>query len=113
MRAYGAAVRIVIARLLLILSVLLMPLGMAPAGASAPVHSAMAGMSSHCPDQQTGHGAKGGMADCAMACASALPAGEQTRATPRLIGSPLPPMATIEPLHGLHPDIATPPPKFS
>lgn len=112
MSAYGLAVRILIARLLLIISVLLMPFGMAPA-ASAPVHAAMAGMSSDCPDQQTGHSGKHGMADCAMACGSALPADEERRDTPQLMAAPSPAMTASEPLHGLHPDIATPPPKLS
>ena len=102
-----------IARLLLILSVVLMPLGMAPTEASVSIHSGMAGMSSHCPDQHPGHGAKGALADCAMACASALPAGEEIRDSLPFFDAQLPDVATIDPLHGIHPEMATPPPRLS
>src|SRR4051812_29913850 len=73
----------VIGRLLVLLAVLLMPLGMGSAAASAhPVdhHAMMAGSAmEHCPDQSSKHEHNDGLAMCSMACASALPAQELVR----------------------------------
>jgi hypothetical protein len=98
----------------LLLAVLLMPLGMAPAAASAPDHPIMANMSmGHCPDQNSHHDAKGTIAECTMACASALPAVDRAASGPLLIVcEPVIPVGTQR-LHGLHPETATPPPKRS
>jgi hypothetical protein len=106
----------IVARLLLLLSVLLMPLGMGPAAASAPSgHQAMmAGTSmDHCPEQSNKHERSEGMAFCSMACASALPAqdlarNEMCRRRHQLVAPAIGHMLT-----GIHPEIATPPPRIA
>lgn len=101
------------ARLLLILAVLLMPFGMAPA-AAGPARSTHAAMPmQHCPEQAPNHGAKGGIAECTMACSAALPPGEAPPAQPRLIACAPALFEALRQLHGLHPDTATPPPRRS
>jgi hypothetical protein len=101
-----------LARLSLILTVLLMPLGMAPAQAVAPSHHAAAMPMPHCPDQQH-KPAKGGIAECTMACAAALPAIGAASSKPfRIVCVPERP-AAAQRLDGLHPDTATPPPRRS
>lgn len=105
----------VVGRLLLLLAVLLMPLGMAPAAASAsPVghHQMMAGMGmEHCPDRSNKHDEDKGLAMCSMACASALPAQELARdEIPLRRHQHLIPMVAHT-LRGILPEIATPPPK--
>lgn len=110
MSGYEGPVRSVIARLLLLVAVLVMPLGMAaPAGAHPAMDMAMM---SHCPDQAPAHQQpKGALAACTMACSAALPAMD------RVAGEPLLPVpmtiaeAPAHPLRGLHPETATPPPK--
>ena len=102
-------------KLLILLSVLLMPLGMAPASAASQhSHSAMS-MSmpmQHCP-QPGPQQDEPGIADCAMACAAALPALSETAPErPMIVGQPEQP-ASAQLLHGLHPETATPPPKRS
>jgi hypothetical protein len=97
-----------IPRLLALIAVLLMPLGMATPAAAHP----MADMAmSHCPDQPSHHQQKAWSAECTMACASALPAfdraEDQIGPVARVAFVSLP----AQPLHGLHPDTATPPPK--
>jgi hypothetical protein len=107
----------VIARLLVLLAVLIMPLGMAPAAASAsPVgHRAMmAGMArGHCSDQSNKDEHNDGLAMCSMACASALPAQDVAHDGPPLrhhqLGIPI----ITQTLHGVLLEIATPPPKFA
>ena len=103
-----------VSRLLLALSVVLMPLGMAPAPASASHRSAMTEMPmGHCPDQAPTHDPKAGIPECTMACAAAVPAGGAAVGEPLLIVcDPIRPGAA-EPLHGLHPETATPPPRRS
>jgi hypothetical protein len=101
-------------KLLVLLALLLMPFGMVPASAAAqPAHSGTMSMPmQHCPEpaQQPD---KGGIADCAMACAAALPAmGKAVAEPPFIICAPQQP-STVELLHGLNPETATPPPKRS
>lgn len=111
-KRYREPVRTVVAKLLLLFSLLLMPLGMTPAAAASQQQHAMAAMPmGHCDEQAPRHESKGSPAECTMACASALPAGdyvvEQPLASEPLFIAPVPaPM-----LHGLHPDPGTPPPK--
>ena len=103
-----------LARLILLIAVLLMPLGMTPAAATANGHSDMATMQmGHCDDQVPTRHMKGGIADCAMACSAALPAAEFVRSE-----LPLPTCSIARPtaaqvLHGVHPETATPPPKLA
>jgi hypothetical protein len=99
-----------ILRLLALVAVLVMPLGMATPAAARPITDMAM---SHCPDQGSHHQQKRALVECTMACASALPAFDRT-------DDEIAPIARLEfvslpaqPLHGLHPDTATPPPKAS
>jgi hypothetical protein len=104
-----------ISRLILLISVLLMPFGMTAAPASS-MHHAMSGSMpmQHCPDeQQPSHHSKATFVECTMACASALPATEAAaHEPPMLVCTPVLP-ATAQRLTGLHPKTATPPPRHS
>jgi hypothetical protein len=113
MKVYAPLVHKMLARLILLIGVLFMPLGMTPATAAAHEH-AMSGMPmGHCDDGSTKHHAKGGIAECTMACAAALPAADTPNDDIAPIGRmPIRPEAS-QVLHGLHPDTATPPPKLS
>ena len=103
-----------LARLVLLIAVLLMPLGMAPAAATAThEHADMASMPmGHCDEKAPSHHMKGGIADCAMACSAALPAAELVRDEPPLPACSPAPRVAEQALHGLHPETATPPPKL-
>lgn len=102
-------------KLLVLIAVLVMPFGMSAAPASSAHHAPATSMPmGHCPDQSSGHDSmKGGIAECTMACAGALPAAV------RSAGYRLKPVAELRfatasrSLHGLDPDTATPPPKLS
>lgn len=97
-------------RLIVLIAVLMMPFGMA----QAPASPLEAGMSmGHCVDQGSGQGSKHGLAECTMACAAALPALDARVDHPLLIVSEHVLSGTSEPLHGLHPRIATPPPRLA
>ena len=100
-------------KLLALFAVLLLPLGMAPAAASATHHN-MASMSMpHCPEQGSNHRLKAAFAECTMACSAALPALDRCTAPPLPIArEPVRP-ALARHLSDLHPDIATPPPKHA
>jgi hypothetical protein len=102
------------ARLLLIVAVLFMPLGMAPAAASVAHNAPEASMAmDHCDQSGSSHDRKSGIAECMMVCAAALPASYNGSGTPPLvICEPVRPASTA-PLHGLHRETATPPPKRS
>jgi hypothetical protein len=102
-----------LARMLLLFAVLLMPLGMSPAAAAPVHHETAAGMPSHCPDQLPGHEKRAGIAECTMACAAALPAVQAPAAEAPALRAEPPRFAAADPLHGLHPETATPPPKAS
>ncbi|MGE5563022.1 MAG: hypothetical protein ACM3ZV_06890 [Bacillota bacterium] len=114
MTRYAAGVRQLFARVVLLLSVLLMPLGMTPAAAGAAAHHAMAAMPlGHCDGQAPKHDAKAGFAECTMACSAALPAADLPTgesAPPERVPLKAPAAAI---LRGVHPDIATPPPRLA
>jgi hypothetical protein len=105
-----------IAKFLIMLAVLVMPFGMAPAAAAHPSQDAMAmhaGMAmQHCPEPSSDqHQPKGAMAACTMACASALPAMDLVRSEP-LDPRAAPAIASVDSgIDGLHPETATPPPR--
>ena len=103
-----------IAKLMVLIAVLLMPLGMS----AAPAAAAHRGMSAsvpmkHCPDQSPSHDSKSGFVECTMACSAALPAAELPQERRVLTASIPREPAAAHFLHGIHPDIATPPPKAS
>lgn len=112
-RPYVAGMASAILRLLAVISVLLMPLGMAAAPAAAHGHAAAAMAMQHCPDPSPKSHAANGFGACTMACSAALPAvdlaGEQP---PHILCAPLLPAST-QLDEGLVPETATPPPKFS
>ena len=102
-------------KLLVLIAVLIMPFGMSAAPASSAHNAPATSMPmGHCPDQGSGHdGTKGGIAECTMACAAALPVVVRPSGY-RLKLVPEPTFAVASrSLHGLHPDTATPPPKLS
>lgn len=103
-----------LSRLLLALAVVLMPFGMSPVPARVSHRSTMTQMPmGHCPDQAPAHAMKGGIPECTMACSAAVPASGAAVGEPFLIVcDPIRPGAS-EPLHGLHPETATPPPRHS
>lgn len=103
-----------LSRLLLLVSLLLMPLGMIPAHAAASHDHMSAEMPmGHCPDQDSDQSDKRGFAECTMACAAGLPAAEGRAEAPVIIDSDRAMPAAVHRLHGLHPETATPPPKLS
>jgi hypothetical protein len=113
-RMNGAMAQLV-GKLLVLMAMLLMPLGMSAAPAAAVAHhAASASMPmGHCPDQNTGDDMKSGVAECTMACAAALPAIDPPGQQRLLIACQPVEQSAAEPLHGLHPETATPPPKRS
>ena len=102
-----------VAKLLVLLAVLLMPLGNDPGAASASHH----GNGEHADGSLSRSGArhdmKSGIAECTMVCAAALPAVEFTPDRPIMaIAQPLA-AASAHRLHGLHPETDPPPPRQS
>lgn len=113
MSGYAALVRMLAVRFMVLVAVLLMPLGMTPAAAGPHEPMAIDMTKGHCPGQSSHHEMKGGIAECTMACAGALPAADLANHEPLLMASePIRP-AAMHRLDGLHPDTATPPPKRS
>ena len=108
-----AGMRRLIGKLLLLLAVLAMPLGMTAAPAAATEHHSAAMPMQHCPDEQQGTDVKDGFAQCTMACAAALPAFDAMPADAALPLEAKAESAVAPMLHGIQPDIATPPPKRS
>jgi len=101
-------------KLLTLIAVLMMPLGMAAASAHPQGDRAMAGMTmNHCPDQDGQHDMAGGFSDCAMACASALPAAELHNDLPWPIAAIPDRPSLAARLYGLLPEPAKPPPRSS
>ena len=105
----------IVGRLLMLFAVLLMPLGMEPPAAAAANHHATATSMAmeHCPNQSNKHQHNDGLAMCAMACASALPAQELVRGEAPIRRPQIVTPAVRHVLHGLHPETATPPPKLA
>lgn len=116
MTSYAVGMGALILRLLLLFAVLAMPFGMsaAPAAAAETHHSAASMPMEHCPEQNTGHDRKGGIAECTMACSVALPAAVTVVARqPLTTATQLVLRADAERLRGLHPETLTPPPRKS
>ena len=103
-------------KMLVLVAVLLMPLGAQSVAAVPGSHQHAAAPTmpmEHCPDQGRRHDMNGGFAQCAMACSAALPAADLSRPEPLNTACDLDVASVAEHLHGLHPDTATPPPKYS
>jgi hypothetical protein len=100
------------AKLVLLVAVLLMPFAMAPAAASAPHQETAIGTAmGHCVDQHQREQSNRGIAECTMACAASLPATGAAVMAPIVVVEVLSPSVTTHRLQGLHPEIATPPPR--
>ena len=115
MTDYGGRVRSILTKMLLLAAVLLTPLGMQAAPAAPVMHQQMAaGMPmNHCPEQAPKRAGHVGFTECTMACSAALPAGDlRQHESPPIDCAPVQAEAVPQ-LRGLHPDTATPPPKFS
>jgi len=102
-----------ICKLFTLLAVLVMPFGMSSVHATAVNSAPVAGMPmGHCPDQPGKHNSSGGgIAECMMACAAALPAAEPMSDDVLALIAQLETPAFVHALRGLAPEIATPPPK--
>jgi hypothetical protein len=111
---YAARERTPIAKLLILIAMLFLPLGMNPAPAAvAGHHRPTANMPmQHCPEQSPKQ-AKAGFVECTMACSAALPAADLRPGDPPVISCmPIQPHLAGA-LHGIRPETATPPPKHS
>ena len=101
-------------RLLTLLALILMPFGMSAANAAPVSHQPAGAFVGHCDEHgsQPAETPPDSMADCATACSMLVTAGaridEPNPTIREVIARPL-----SERSNGLHPDIATPPPKFS
>jgi adenosylmethionine-8-amino-7-oxononanoate aminotransferase len=100
-------------KLLALFAVLLLPLGMTPAAATATHHPMASMPMQHCPEQGSGHQSKTAFAACTMACSAALPALDRCAAQPLTVARERVRPSLAQQLSDLHPDIATPPPKRS
>jgi len=100
-------------RLLAFVAVLLMPFGMSVASAVPIQEHQVAMPMQHCPQPDSTHHSSGALADCTMACASALPAAELSPVeAPPVIRAPVG-GSFIPTLFGIELEIATPPPRLS
>jgi hypothetical protein len=99
-------------RLLTLIALVLMPLGMAAAPATAEHHSTANMPMQHCPDEGSKSPELGtAFAECTMACAATLPA-QPLRSDERvatIVAAAVPSLPV--PLRGLVPETATPPPR--
>jgi hypothetical protein len=112
--AYRVGMRLFATKLFALLAVLLMPFGMASAQA-APIHHEhmMAMPIEHCPEKNSPARASGALADCAMACATAVPAADLLIVGPHAISRTIPKPSLEPALSGVELEIATPPPRRS
>ena len=114
MNVYAPAVRTMLAKLLLLIAVLVMPLGMTPAaGAGHQLHDMASMPMGHCDPKAPNHGADHGITQCTMACSAALPAADLADDAPLPIDCAPALSSAATTLDGLHPHPATPPPKVS
>jgi hypothetical protein len=111
--AYQGTVQRLIARLVLFVAVLLMPFGMNAAPAAPHVMPSASMPMQHCPDRPPSHHGKTGMAECTMACSSALPADDRSAGEALMMTSPPPAPALAQILRGILLETLTPPPKRS
>ncbi len=103
-----------LARLLLLIAVLTAPLSMSAASSAPTQHGSAAMAMEHCHGRQQPAPAEKGIADCAMACAAALPAivPPVPAAAAPVVQAPEPPVISAR-LADRNLEIATPPPKRS
>lgn len=110
--AYVRPVRSLMSRLLLLLSMLLMPLSMGAPAAAASHHGASASMSmEHCPDSEPQAPEHNGATGRTMPCAAALSAISEPPLLDERVGPAAAKASPLLTLAGVELDIATPPPK--
>jgi hypothetical protein len=100
-------------KFLTLLTVLLLPFGMTAAPAAASRHHSASMPMRHCPAQLPDQHGKAGFIECTMVCSAALPATEPGREEHLMVVCAPPEAKIMRPLHGLHPETATPPPRRS
>lgn len=101
-----------LAKLLILIAMLAMPLGMSGAQASVSAERHDAAIS-HCPESAPAKNAEPGIAACTMACAAALPAiGASAALAPMSRDLPQPAPLVSRPASILL-ETATPPPRFA
>jgi len=110
---YCKIVGTILAKLLLLVAVLVMPLGMSGAMAAQTARDAPRAMMGHCPDGAPSHHERNGIAECTMACAGVLPAVDSAHHPSRTMAEEAIQPTIARQLRGLHPETATPPPKPS
>jgi hypothetical protein len=110
---YSAEMHSVFLRLLVFIAVVLMPFGMAAAPAASMQHQQMTMPMQHCPEPGSSHHSTGALADCTMACASALPATDLQIADAHPVSKFTPRPTLVAALPGIELEIATPPPRRS
>jgi hypothetical protein len=108
-RAYFHAMASAVLRLFALFALVLMPLSMASAPASA--HPAAATPAGHCDDQPQPAKAPAGPQMHCTAC-SALPANDAPTPVEEMAPQATLLVAPVSSLTGIEPDIATPPPKL-
>jgi len=109
---YSTGMRSALLRLLAFFAVMLMPFGMSAAATPMQQHQ-MAMPMQHCPEPDSSHHSTGALADCTMACASALPATDLEMAVAHPVSKFTPEPALMPALAGIELEIATPPPRRS
>ncbi|HWI77424.1 MAG TPA: hypothetical protein VNS53_10140 [Sphingomicrobium sp.] len=103
--------RSLLLRLLAFVAVVLMPFGMAAAPAAPMQHQQMAMTMQHCPEPDSSRHSTAALADCTMACASALPATDLEIAGAHPVSRFTPKPMLVAALSGIELEIATPPPR--
>jgi hypothetical protein len=99
-------------RFLIMLAVLLLPFGMIGAGPAMAHHAPAMMTADHCADMpRQKKEAPGRSAQCMIACA-ALACAEITIEHDSLAPVAAEPARLVPAMHGLHPEAATPPPRF-
>jgi hypothetical protein len=97
---------------LMLIAVLLMPFGITAAPAAAVQHHSASMPIPHCPEQSSKHNGKAPFVECTMTCSDAVPAADLSEQGPPQFVYDLVEPVLARPLHGLHPDTVTPPPKL-
>ena len=113
MSGYDRPVTHLMAKLLILVAVLLMPLGMGTTPAVAHEMPSATIPMQHCPDQPASDHGEPGIPQCMMVCSAALPAVDAPAAEPHIIVCLPEQPARADMLRGLHPEAATPPPRRS
>lgn len=110
---YRATMVHLIGRLVVLMAVLLMPFGMANAGATHSMHAVAQMPMHHSPISHSSLDPAAGLGECTMACSAALPAIDRSYDPPQHPAAAPAEAALVASLQGIVPQTATPPPKHS